>query len=709
MYIPRLSMRAGLMLGACLIAGPAFAQQAVPPGDEAAETDEATQVDDIVVTASTRTQSVIEAPASITVITAAELENRAVADFFDVLRDVEGVSVSGGSNFQDIFIRGLPGNYTLTLVDGRRQSTRDSRTNGTAGFEQLYLPPTGAIERVEVVRGPMSSLYGSDAIGGVVNVITRRGLDRWSGSLAYDYVSQEEGDSGDWRALQAYVSGPIIRDVLGVQLWGRTYDRTEDDILNATAGDESQSFAGRIAWVPAVGHEVLVQADTTEVTRSSSAGRNLAPTGADTYTINTRDALSASWMGDWTWGTSSLSVLQEVAQRETYTRAPAVTGNFVRNVRAPEITNTVYDALFNVPLGQTSFGDHNLVFGGQYITNSLVDVNPGVSPTLRQTFEVWQRALFIEDELRLSPTFAITGGVRWDDHERYGGNWTPRLYAVWNATDALTIKGGVSYGFRAPEIRQVADGYAYTTGGGGCTVGPMGTCGVIIGDPNLEPETSVNYEVSALFNPSRALSLTATAFRTDFADKIDSTRICGPDANTNGICDLSEVVRWSENPNYQLYYWFNLDDARIQGVELTGRWRATDRLTLKGGYTFTDSEQLSGAYAGLPLSRTPEHMGNLRVDYDVNERASVWAAANYHGEEINAQLRSGTNGVLVGVGAARRYPSYSTVDAGAAFQATDNVTLRFAIYNLTDEVLNVRDYDFQGDGRRAWFGLNLEF
>lgn len=689
-----------LLAGACLAASPALAQTA--PQD-------ATAVDEVVITASTREQSVIEAPASITVVTAETLQNRAVADLFDAVRDVEGVSVSGGSNFQDIYMRGLPGIYTLTLVDGRRQSTRDSRVNGNQGLEQAFLPPVGAVERIEVVRGPMSSLYGSDAIGGVINVITRRGLDRWSGSLGYDYVSQEHADTGDWRSLQAYLSGPIIRDVLGVQVWGRSYHRTEDDILNGTAGDESESYAGRLVWVPAAGQEVMFQADTTEVVRSSSAGRNLAPTGADAYTVNTRDALSLSWTGDWNWGSSSLSVLQEVAQREQFTRVPAVTGPYVRNVRAPEITNTVYDGLFNLPLGQTAFGEHNLVFGGQYVTNSLIDVNPGVSATIPRTFEVWQRAVFLEDEWRLSPTFALTGGIRFDDHERYGGHWTPRLYAVWNATDSLTIKGGVSYGFRAPEIRQVAEGYAYTTGGAGCTVGPAGTCGVIIGDPALEPESSVNFEISALYNPSRDLSLTATIFRTDFEDKIDSGLVCGPDVNTNNICDPTEIIRWAENPNYRLYYWFNLDDARIQGVELSARWSPIDDLTIKAGYTYTDSEQLTGTYAGLPLARTPEHMGNIRVDYDVNERASVWAAASYHGEEINAQLRSGTNGVLIGVGSARRYPSYSTIDAGASFRATDNATFRIGVYNLADERLNVREYDFQGDGRRVWFGVNLEF
>ena len=70
--------------------------------------------------------------------------------------------------------------------------------------------------------------------------------------------------------------------------------------------------------------------------------------------------------------------------------------------------------------------------------------------------------MFAEDEWWITPSFALTGGLRYTEHESYGGEWTPRLYAVWNATDGLTIKGGVSTGFKAPGVRQTVDGYYAT-------------------------------------------------------------------------------------------------------------------------------------------------------------------------------------------------------------------------------------------------------
>lgn len=686
--------RTALLAGAAclLIAAPALAQT----GDEVAA------VEELVVTASTREQSVAQAPASISVVTAETLEKRAVGDLFDALRDVEGISVSGGSNFQDIFIRGLPGSYTLILVDGRRQSTRDSRTNGNAGYEQSFTPPAAAIERIEVVRGPMSSLYGSDAIGGVINIITKKVPERFGGSLGADYIKQENDASGDWGQIQGYLAGPLIADTLGWQVWGRLYEREQDDILNGTNASDDYNLTGRLAWTPAEGQEVLLQADTTRVRRSSSTNRNLAANGRDTYNTNDRDAYSLSWNGRWGWGTSALSAMREETRRKTYLRS-APGGGFARDARAPEITNTVLDALFNVPLEGSLLGDHNLVLGGQYIENQLVDINPGRRNTLEGTFEVWQRALFLEDEWRLTPTLALTGGLRVDDHERYGDHWSPRLYAVWNPTGALTIKGGVSTGFRAPELRQVAPGYAYTTGGGGCTYGPTGTCGVIIGDPDIRPETSTNYEISALYQPTPDLFLSATVFRTDFKDKIDSARVLLP----NG-----QVARWSEDPNYQLYYWYNLSDAELQGVELGARVRLTPQLSVKGGYTYTDSEQKSGDYKGWALSRTPKHMANLRADFDATDALSLWAAANYHGEEINAGLRVGVNGQPILEGTrqvGRRYPSYTTVDLGGVYKVRDTLSLKFGVYNVGDEVLEVADYDFQGDGRRFWLGVNVEF
>ncbi|WP_217539603.1 TonB-dependent receptor plug domain-containing protein [Vibrio metschnikovii] len=126
------------------------------------------QVDEtLVVTASGFEQVVRNAPASITVISAEEMAKGSFRDLTDALRSVPGIYISGGGASQDISIRGLDAKYTLILVDGKRQGSRQTRPNSDGpGIEQGWIPPLNMIERIEVVRGPMSSLYGSDAMGG---------------------------------------------------------------------------------------------------------------------------------------------------------------------------------------------------------------------------------------------------------------------------------------------------------------------------------------------------------------------------------------------------------------------------------------------------------------------------------------------------------------------------------------------------------------
>lgn len=139
---------------------------------------------DVVVTAAGYAQDTTEAPASVTVITNKELMTKPVADIGQAVGDVPGVDISqtkmGNTR---ISIRGFSPQYTLILVDGRKQNTSDGMiTNGfdAGGF---FMPPVGAIERIEVLRGPASVTYGSDAVGGVVNIITKKHVDKLTGSV----------------------------------------------------------------------------------------------------------------------------------------------------------------------------------------------------------------------------------------------------------------------------------------------------------------------------------------------------------------------------------------------------------------------------------------------------------------------------------------------------------------------------------------------
>ncbi|MBP8205697.1 MAG: TonB-dependent receptor plug domain-containing protein, partial [Giesbergeria sp.] len=164
----------------------------------------------VTVTATLNEQDARTAPASVTVIGREELANRNATDLLDAVRGAPGLTLSprqvGGR--KTLALRGLEGKHTLTLIDGRRITASDDVV-GHSDYQYGWLPMS-AIERIEVIRGPMSSLYGSEALGGVVNMITRKPKDRWIGSVGIsgsNPTSSSEGESTGKASV--YASGPV--------------------------------------------------------------------------------------------------------------------------------------------------------------------------------------------------------------------------------------------------------------------------------------------------------------------------------------------------------------------------------------------------------------------------------------------------------------------------------------------------------------------
>ncbi|MDG6401384.1 TonB-dependent receptor [Pseudomonas quasicaspiana] len=616
-------------------------------------------LEDVTVTAAGYEQSVEDAPASVTIITGDELRKRSFRDLTDALRDVEGVTVNGGANETDISIRGMPADYTLILVDGKRQSARESRVNGNSGYEQSFIPPAEAIERIEVVRGPMSSLYGSDAIGGVINVITRKVSSEWGGSVTYDYSARQHSDQGNARQTQFYLNGPLIQDTLGLQVWGRYLDRQADDDVEETNGfskADHKDLTARLAFTPTIDHDILLEAGATRLKN----GDGVSPNWATREQENNRDHWSISHQGRWDWATSDVSFAQEESSRKGIASATQ------RDVlgRKPTVKNSVFDAKLVIPT------EHNITTTGlQWNETTVTDWNQGLGDRVNYEYSVVQKALFAENEWTMTDTFALTTGLRMDHHEQYGVHFSPRVYGVWHATDDWTIKGGVARGFKAPELRAVIEDYAVL----------RRNTFAMLGNPDLKPETSTNYELSALWSNRNNLSAGATVFYNDFKDK------------------LSTVTTDQFFGPYIIMERVNVDKAVIQGAELNGRWDITSALALKANYTYTDSEQKSGANAGAPLALTPKHKANVRTDWTLSDKTQLWAAVNYYGEEYGNTITAESS------------PGYTTADFGGSYELTKNVSFNAALYNLTDKRLDDETYGTVNYGRTLWASTTLRF
>ncbi|CAM3974146.1 Iron-regulated outer membrane virulence protein [Pseudomonas reidholzensis] len=635
---------------AVLLAGAAQAQTNEPA---------ALVLEDMVVTASGFEQRVEDAPASITVIDGEDLRRKSYRDLGDAVRDVEGVTVNGGANETDISIRGMPADYTLIMVDGKRQSARESRVNGNSGYEQSFVPPAAAIERIEVVRGPMSSLYGSDAIGGVINVITRKVAPEWGGSIGYDYSARQHSAEGNAGQTSFYLSGPLKEDLLGLQAWGRYLDRQADDDLEQTNGHskaDHRDLTTRLSFTPTLDHDILLEAGVTRLKNGDGLSANWATREQE----NNRDHWSLSHQGRWGWATSDVALYQETSSREGKA-TPDQTDIYGRK---PEIRNRVLDAKLVVPTA------HNVsTVGLQWQENQVTDWNQGLGDRVNREFKVTQRALFAENEWSVTDDFALTTGLRLDDHEEYGNHFSPRVYGVWRANEQWTLKGGIARGFKAPELRAVVADYAYL----------RRNRFVMFGNPDLKPETSTNYEVSALWSNRADLSAGVTLFYNDFQDKLSTVTT---DNRWNGYIIMDRV---------------NVDKAVIRGVELTGQWDITDSVLVKGNYTYTDSEQKTGANAGAPLALTPERKANLRGEWRVNDRAQAWAAVSYYGEETGNTLTAETA------------PGYTTADIGGSYDLTHALTLNASLNNLTDKRLDDETYGTVNYGRTLWMGATYNF
>ncbi|WP_428925812.1 TonB-dependent receptor domain-containing protein [Marinibacterium sp. SX1] len=643
----------------------------------------------IVLTPSGFDQTIADAPGSTTVITGEELEKSNVTDLTDVLAGVQGVVVTGAADDQDISIRGLPGQYTLILVDGRRQGTRESRPNGSAGVEQSWMPPVAAIERIEIVRGPQSSLYGSDAMGGVINIITKPVADVWSGSTTIETTLPQHSRDGTSMQGSFYLTGPVT-ERLGLQLWGRRYYQQESKVYYGPGESDDVDLTARLTYAFNPNHEIQVEAGRSRVQNTNLIGNSVDPDYArasNSEVEHTREHYLMAYTGTWGLVDADLSFQQEIGKRQTW--SGDVGEDLTKSSREPEITNSVADAKFTLPV--TMAGEHMFVFGGQYLNSSLHDQNSATQSEAYQTFSAYQWSVFAEDEWRITPDFALTGGARVNNHENYGTNISPRLYAVWNATGRLTVKGGVSTGYKAPDLRSTSEGYYYATQGG---------AGAIVANPDLEPETSTSYEVSAIWSEA-TWEVSATAYHTDFKDKIESFN-----TGESVVVDGETLNRWE---------WQNVQDAQVQGFELAANWDVSEAVAMRATYTYTDSEQKTGTYAGLPLTRTPAHMASLRADwYTPVPGLEAWARLVYHGEEINAGARIGENGTPYKVDAdgnvlAYKYDAYTMLDIGASYAITDSLTLNGAIYNLADVRIESADYNTVAEGRRLWLGLTATF
>ncbi|WP_312735413.1 TonB-dependent receptor domain-containing protein [Brevundimonas sp.] len=723
------STRARLLSGAAfvlMLTSAGVAAQANPAADDQSRGPAApvAELGEVVVTAAGFEQRINQAPASISVLPRAEIEETRAVSIAEILNTVEGVDTGaavGKSGGQTINIRGMGSDYTLILIDGRRQNTAGSVTpNGFGETATSFLPPVSAIERVEVVRGPVSTLYGSDAMGGVVNIITRKIGDRWVGAATAHYTVQGDDEFGPIRGGDLYLAGPLIKDRVGLSLRASRSEReqsrlTFQDVSGAEApvtgfgrsatANRIWSAGARLAFDLHPDHDLWIDADVARQWYDNSKGQMGTATtagGYDKFLEFNRDQFAVAH--NWRLPSGVLESNYSVGRTETKGR---IIPNGVAGAGGPrnlESENRILDSkLFS------QWGAHTFTIGGQHWEAEMTD--GVVSGAFRHT----QWAVFAEDEWRFTDALALTVGARHDDHSTFGAHFSPRAYLVWNPSEVWTVKGGVSQGFKTPRLEQLALG-----------INGFGAQGrlPLLGSPGLKPETSTSTEFAVLYDDHDRLRAGLTLFHNQFDDKIatgvpianclfglTAAQYSAGGYNTSGCYDvgfytpyISTVASFGQS--------VNIDEAVTQGIEATARYRFAEAWTIQGNYTFTDSEQKSGAAAGAPLTDTPRHMVNGQLRWRATDRMNLWLRGEYRSERYR-----GAGAVQDALG---DYGAYSLFHLGGAYRVDDHLTIHAAVYNLFDKdfvsllpygtpVAYAPEYANNQEPRRLWVSVSAAF
>ena len=700
-------------LGLTLGAAAAASAQTPSAADQASDV---VEVDQLVVTASAFERKIVDAPASISVISREALQTKRISSLAEALADVEGVDVGDGvgkTGGLNISIRGMPSDYTLVLVDGRRQNAAGNVTpNGFGETSTSFMPPTSAIERIEVVRGPMSTLYGSDAMGGVVNIITRRIGDRWRAATTVQGTLQSDDQFGATYGAEAYVDGPVVPDVLGLALRGSVFKREASDLSYVNANGQPVEISkrgpspveadiwtlgGRLSFAPAANHDLWLDVDVAEQTYDNSdsqlgTGTVQGGYGPELRFEREQYGLAHDWRSPVGLITSDL--VRNVTTTIGRIIPPGTPGRTAGDPRTLEATNTI----FNTRLA-TEMGRHAFTVGGQWWEAEMVD---GVATG---AYEHTQWAVFAEDEWRLADNLALTVGVRHDDHSKFGGQTSPRAYLVWTASEAWTVKGGVSRGFKTPRLDQIASGITGFTAQG--TVPTIGT-------PTLQPETSTTAEIGVYYDNGAGFSANLTVFNSEFEDKIASGPGL-PNCSFAGSPNRPGCVNYGNFPRVDLYgQTVNIDEAVTRGAEVAGRYVLNDAWTVSANYTYTDSEQKSGPAAGQPLVNTPEHMLNGSVRWRATDQLNAWVRT-----EVRSDRYRGAGAAQTALG---DYKGYALFHLGGSYQVADNVRINATIYNLFDQdfldylpyasgatTAYAGAYAIQQEPRRLWVSVNVDF
>ena len=678
-----------------------------------------TTLSTIVVSAAGFEQDIKNAPASISVVTKEDIEKKNATSIADLLADVPGIDVRNGvgkTGGLNVSMRGMKAEDTLILIDGRRQTTATDNImpNGFSEASTSFMPPLSAIERIEVIRGPMSTLYGSDAMGGVINIITKKVSDVWNGNVTVSGNVMDSSKEADSWKTSFFVNGPIVNDKLGLQLRGSYYDRGESErINNGTSRDPRPTTAENYD----VGAKLSFQADNqnalwldgfqsvqTYDNADNRLGTQDTPAKASGYKNElefTRNQIAIGHDGDYDfgiWNTYISHTETETDGRTLPTEAfeKGSTSPLIGSDRTLKSTDLVADSHIVSQLG------NHKVTGGLEFKKQTIEDNIARHITGKDKFDKDSWSIYAEDEWKIADSLGLTFGGRYEDHSGFGGHFSPRAYLVWNTNDILTIKGGITTGYKAPSAKDLENGLVDMSGQGKTYV---------FGNPNLKPETSTNYELGFNLQPTDKINFTTTAFYNQIEDAIISK-----DISDQAICPVEEC---SQDINAQ--------EAKVYGAEASLQYAILPEWDIKASYTYTKSEVTDGGNEGLYYNNNPRDAFNLTSTWHINPDLDIWLQHEYKSSRTRfTSLPTSGDNLEVYKMYGNKFAGYNLFNLGTSYSVNEQVRVNMAVNNLLDKdftehqtVNGVTGYKYLSTGRSTsgtylpgrnyWLSVSYDF
>ena len=577
-------------------------------------------LDTVVVTATRVETPLRQVSSSIAVITAGDMERSGRHTVADVLRDVGGLSVAqtgGAGNNASVFLRGAESAYTLFLIDG--VEVNDPMTPGRS-YSPAHLT-VDQVERIEVLYGSQSTLYGSDAIAGVVNIITKRGegKPKIGASIeggALGTFQSRAGLSGGTKNYQYAIDGSFL-NTRGIS--SNALGNQEED------GYRNTTLAGRFGTAPSAGASVDLTFRYTDGRADIDNGTG--PNADDPNRLNSSRQLfvrpSATvelWSQRWkqTLGYSLVDHRREDDNPADEHQETASNSTFDARLHKVDWQHTLALAEGNT-----------VVFGAETESEQGESESKGRFPSNFDRRTARMTGVYLQELLQYGHSLSATMGVRVDHHSRFGAKVTYSVAPnVYFEGSGIRIKGAFGTGYKAPSLFQLYSSF---------------------GDSTLQAGTSRSWEAGIeQYLADQRLAAGVTWFDNTF----------------------DNMIGWdSETSSYK-----NVFKATSRGMELTGRYTGTAGTTLRAYYTLTDSKDHE---SDEQLLRRPRHSGGIVLDQRVRPGIDLNLSFRFSGERRDNDFSTWPATPVT-------LDSYGIVNVAANWKITPNIQVFGRIDNLLD-------------------------